>query len=380
MTSRERLLALLKGEATDRIGLHVMGVRVFTDWWLAGRGGHPSYRPVIEAVRQKADCLAGIGFDSGFLYSAEPIEIHKSVEQVPGHSEIEHQVTVVEGPHGPLRHVDAVHKREKLPMPVEHFIKRPEDVDNLLALPYEMPKPNIALLVAKDRQVGDRGLAMIAIGSDPVGDVHGLLGSELMAIWSFEHRDLIHRMLEEMLRRKMAVIKHFGAAGLHRRMPVLWSHVGAEAAVPPLHSPGDFNDFVVRYDRPLHDLMHEAGGFVRVHCHGSLSKILEGFVEAGVDMLQPIEAPPEGDTTMAEAKRRIGDELVIEGNIQISRLYDEDPDAFRRLVEQTIAEGKPGGRFVLCPTASPYSVELSDRAVRNYLTFIDVALQQGRYD
>ncbi|MBN2583832.1 MAG: hypothetical protein JXL80_12265 [Planctomycetes bacterium] len=380
MTSRERLLALLKGEPTDRIGVHVMGVRVFTDWWLKGRGSHPSYRPVIEAVRERTDCLDGIGFDQGFYYSAADIAIHRSVEQVPGHDEIEHHVTVVEGPRGPLRHVDAVHKVERLPMPIEHLVKTPEDAENFLALPYAMPRPDIAPLVARDREVGDRGLVLVGIGSNPIGDVHSLLGSETLAYWSREHRDLVHRLLAEMLRRKMDVIKHFATSGLNEAMPVVWGHVGAEAAVPPLHGPADFHDFVVRYDKPLHALMHETGGLVRVHCHGSLGKVLEGFVEAGADMVQPVEGPPEGDITLREAKRLVGDRLTIEGNVQIARIYEDKPEGFRRLVEQTVADGKPGGRFVLCPTASPYTLQLSERAVSNYLTLIDVALEQGWYD
>ena len=92
-----------------------------------------------------------------------------------------------------------------------------------------------------------------------------------------------------------------------------------------------------------------------------------------------VEAPPLGDTPLAEAKRRIGHRVTIEGNVEISRLLDEEPAAFRRRIEQTIADGKPGGRFALCPTASPYPVELSPTAVRNYLTMIDVTLEQGRY-
>ncbi len=104
------------------------------------------------------------------------------------------------------------------------------------------------------------------------------------------------------------------------------------------------------------------------------------YFNMGLDMLQPIEAPPEGDMTMAEATRRIGEKFVIEGNVQISRFTDQPPEAFGRLVAQTVAEGKRSRRFVLCPTASPYSTEISDRVVQNYLTFIDVALAEGGYD
>jgi len=99
----------------------------------------------------------------------------------------------------------------------------------------------------------------------------------------------------------------------------------------------------------------------------------------GTDMLHPVEAPPMGDTPLLEAKRRIGDRVTLEGNVQMADVMEEEPRAFRRRLQQVVAEGRPGGRFCLCPTASPYAVELSQRTLQNYLTLIDVVLKDGRY-
>ena len=379
MTSRERLLALLHGEPTDRIGVHVLGVRPWTPWWMAGRGSHPSYAPLVEAVRTRADVLSPIGFETGFYHSAAPVRTTEFVEDVPGHPDIEHHVTVVEAPHGLLRSVVAMHKIEREPMPLEHFVKTPDDLENLLAIPYAPVRPEVAPMLERDRQLGDRGLVLIGIGSDPVGMVHSLLGTERLALWSIEHRELLHRALGEFLRRLLDMIHHFNASGIHDHMPVVFFHTGAEIVAPPIHSPADFREFCLKYDGELHAAIHEAGGYIRVHCHGSLSAVLEDLADAGVDILQPVEPPPEGNVVLADAKRRIGDRLVIEGNVQFSRLSGDEPASFRRLVEQTVAEGKPGGRFILCPTASPYAAELNPRMLANYLTLIDVALTEGRY-
>ncbi len=378
MTSRERLIALLTGAPTDRIGLHVMGVRPWTDWWMAGR--HRSYGPVIEAVAARADLPAAIGFATGFFDSAGEIDRTTSVEPVRGHPGVEHRITRVRTPDGVLRQVYAVDTANPLPMPVEHFIKTPADVDRFGALPYVPLEPDIEPILELDRRIGDRGIVMVGLGSNAVGQVHQLLGSERMAIWACEHRDLIFRLLDEMLRRKLDVVRALAATGLTRRMPVCFMHVGAEAAVPPLHGPADFRDFVTRYDTPLHEAIHAIGGFVRVHCHGSVGKVLDDFVAMGTDMLHPVEAPPMGDITLPDAKRRAAGRMTIEGNLQIAHLYEDAPDVFAARVERTIAEGKPDGRFCLTPTASPYTVELSDRAVSNYLTLIDLAETLGRYE
>jgi len=377
MTSRERLLALLGGEPTDRIGIQMRGVGVWDRAWCASR--HASFRPLIDAVREHGDWTAGIGFDQGFCYSAAAIHRRETVEAVPDHPDVEHHVTVIEGPRGPLRRVMARSRVGHPDMTVEHFVKTPEDAENLLALPYEPLRPDTARFLELDRAVGDRGLVVVGLGYDPVGEVYELLGTERLAFWSLEHRDLLHRMLGEFLRRRLDVIEHLARSGLARAMPLVVGHVGAEVVVPPLASPADFRDFVVRYDRPMHDAVHAMGGFVHVHSHGSISRLLEDFVAMGADVLHPVEAPPLGDTPLAEAKRRIGSKLVIEGNVEISRVLDEEPAAFRRRIQRTVADGKPGGRFIICPTASPYPVELSDRAVRNYLSIIEVALAEGRY-
>lgn len=376
MTSRERLLALLRGGPTDRIGIQMRGVCPWSEAWCAAR--HASFRPLVDAVREHGDWEAMCGFDWGLASSAMP-PCREFVEEVPGHGDVEHHVTVIEGPKGPLRQTVAYSRVGHPRMTVEYFCKTPEDAENLLELPYVPLTPDVGKFLDLDRQVGDRGLVLIIIGSDPVGDLHELLGTETLAFWSVEHRDLLHRMMAEFLRRKLDIVGHLAASGLAERMPVWIGHTGAEVVVPPLAGPADFRDFVVRYDKPLHEAIHAMGGFVHVHCHGSIRRLLEDFVEMGVDMLHPVEAPPLGDTPLEEAKRRIGGRVTIEGNVEISRVLDEEPGAFRRRVEQTVADGKPGGRFAICPTASPYPVELSDRAVRNYLTIIDVALEQGRY-
>jgi len=87
-----------------------------------------------------------------------------------------------------------------------------------------------------------------------------------------------------------------------------------------------------------------------------------------------------GDVTLPDAKRRAAGRMTVEGNLQIAPIYEDSPDVFAARVEQTIAEGKPGGRFCLTPTASPYTVELPERAVTNYLTMIEMARDLGRYE
>ena len=382
MTSRERLLAILRGEIPDRVGNTLRGVRAWDEKRCAAL--HGSYRPLVAATYKRGDWIAPIGFDGGFYGSVAPLERRTWTEQSAGHETQELRITEVTvpagrvGPSRVLREVIAFDRVQQLPMTAEHFIKTQEDAEGFLSLPYAPARPDIGGALELDRRIGDRGLIMIGF-SDGTGEVHSLVGTELLALWSVEHRELLHRLLSEQLRRKMDVVKHFISSGLTKQVTAIFGYTGPEVVVPPLHAPSDFHDLCFRYDRQLNELIRSAGAFVHVHCHASINKVLEGFVAMGTDMLHPVESPPMGDTPLAEAKRRVGSQLTIEGNVQISDVMEEEPAAFRRRVEQVVAEGKAGGRFCLCPTASPYAVELSPGALANYLTMMDVAETDGRY-
>ena len=108
---------------------------------------------------------------------------------------------------------------------------------------------------------------------------------------------------------------------------------------------------------PLAQLSAEDQVFVAafVHCHGSIKKVLAGFIEMGVDVLHPFEAPPMGDVTAAEAKEMARGRLCLEGNIQIADLYEQTPEAIREQTAALIADAFDDRRgLIVCPTASLY--------------------------
>jgi hypothetical protein len=148
-----------------------------------------------------------------------------------------------------------------------------------------------------------------------------------------------------------------------------------ERLITTLHGPRDFADFNARYDRPIFDLVHDAGGRVHVHCHGSIAKVFDGFLEAGVDVLHPFEAPPMGDITAAEAKRRAAGQLCLEGNIQIADMYESTPEEIRRQTESLIAEcfaDRTG--LIVSPTASPYIRGRGEQCFPQYKAMVDAVL------
>ena len=152
---------------------------------------------------------------------------------------------------------------------------------------------------------------------------------------------------------------------------------GEEYVTPPLHSGKDFREFASEPEKEISRRLRDAGRLLHIHCHGPLTHVLEQFAELGTDCLHPLEAPPLGDVTLEDAKRRIGHRVCLEGNIQIGDIYaapTEDIIAqVKRNIEVTSCRG-----YILCPTASPHTAVLTDQTVKNYVAMVQTGAQYGR--
>lgn len=368
MTSRERMLTAMRCGIPDRVPVVVRGVPVWDEDWVRTR--HRSYDPLIEATAQLADWEANWGAGA-FLQTAHPV--HRTVE-VQEEDEWTIQTTRIQTPGGDLVTKRRISKRGLPGLCVEFPVKHPEHVDWVMDIPYDPVRPQLDGLRQLQRKVGERGVVIVTL-SDPIAHVHGLLGSELLAIWSMERPDLMHRMVEEFTRRVADTLEYL----VEERAAEVYGFYGSEYLSPPLASPQQFRRWVGEPLRQFGQIIHSAGAVFWVHCHGPLRRSLDCFAEAAVDCLHPIEAPPMGDVTLAEAKERLGGRICLEGNVQIGDLYAADEDAVRALVRTAIEQAAPGGGFILCPTASPHTERLTPQTVRNYLAYIEEGVKLGAY-
>jgi len=363
MTSRQRLLAAMRRQDVDRVPLHVRGVNFWDERWVQTR--HPSYAPVIEAVREHGDPFIGWGAGGGVLLTSSD-EVRLESETQPGEDWNE-QVTAMHTPRGPLtaRHLSS---NRGLPgMQTEHFVKDLDDLDKVLAVPCEPLRPDVRGFSELQDQIGERGLVTCDF-ANPITHLHDLVGSELLAIWSLTERNAVRSFIHTWAERLGDLIRYL----LDQGVGPVFRTLGHEFAIPPLMSPRDFGEFCIEPEAPIHGMIHEAGGLVHIHCHGPMDKVLEGFVAIGCDCLHPIEPPPMGDVELADAKRRVGDRLCLEGNLQIGDLYAAPTEEVVAKTRAAVRDGGPTG-FILCPTASPHTEVLTDLTVRNYLAMINTA-------
>jgi uroporphyrinogen decarboxylase len=159
----------------------------------------------------------------------------------------------------------------------------------------------------------------------------------------------------------------------------LYRICGPEYATPPYLPPDSFNRFVVPYVSEMVDLVHSKGAKARLHCHGKIGQVLDMILETGSDGIDPCEAPPDGDITLSEVKKRVGTRMSVFGNLELKLLERGTEEDVEEAVKECMRAAKEGGGYVIMPTAGPINTPLAKKTEDNYLQFIDAALKYGRY-
>jgi hypothetical protein len=71
--------------------------------------------------------------------------------------------------------------------------------------------------------------------------------------------------------------------------------------------------------------------------------------------------------------------MCLIGNIQYEDLAAASLDEVEGLVREAIAQGAPGGGFILSLCAAPYEVPLPAKTARNMIAMLRFASELGEY-
>ena len=327
---------------------------------------HPSWHPLAALAREHSDRI--VRRSVSFIGGQEPLSEHTR-KQVWIEDGVRFTRTVINTARRTLTALTRQDPDVNTIWHVEHLLKDEDDVRAFLEIPpAEIGKPDISGVLEAERMLGDTGIVMIDC-ADPLCHAAELFHmADFTVIATTEpalFRALLDRFAAELYPRTEAI-----ARALPGR---LWRIVGPEYASPPYLHPLQFHEYVTGYDTPLVRAIQAYGGYARIHCHGRIRLLLDEIAATGCDGLDPIEPPPQGDIQLAEVRQRVGQQMVLFGNLESSDLENLPAEDFRVLVQRAIDEGTRGsGRgFVLMPSACPYGRVLTERALRNYEVMIE---------
>jgi hypothetical protein len=282
--------------------------------------------------------------------------------------EYEERETIYETCHGKLT---SVHRNQFLTgATLKHLFTGPEDLPAAREIVTRPVKIDEAGTRANYERAagGVHALPTLMVG-EPIGSAVGLMGAETFALMLLDAPQIIEELVELYTEQTMKTLEAALKTGIR---PLVWTG-GSEWITPPYARPETFRALALPALKRIADIAHHFGCPVLAHCHGKISGVLEMFVEAGVDGIHPFEAPPSGDVTPEEFKRRAGANLCGVGNIQLDDMLRAPEAEIQRQVDRLldVFSDWPEGGFVLSVTGTPTCFDAPSQAVKNYLCLLE---------
>ncbi len=111
-----------------------------------------------------------------------------------------------------------------------------------------------------------------------------------------------------------------------------------------------FRQFVKPRIKEMAELVHSFGKKLLFHSCGSVRAYIDDFIEAGVDILNPIQPLCEGMSPQ-ELKEQYSGKLCFHGGVDVQELLPyASPEQVRKSVLELVEIMEPGGGFILCPS------------------------------
>ena len=113
-----------------------------------------------------------------------------------------------------------------------------------------------------------------------------------------------------------------------------------------------------------------------LHCCGFEKELVKMCAEeTDLDIIEPLEPPPQGDCSLKELKQKYGEKLVFKGNLHTSEVMLADPKTVEIAAIKCIEDAAEGGGFILstgdqCGRDTPHE---------NIFKLVEVCERYGKY-
>jgi uroporphyrinogen-III decarboxylase len=343
MTSRERLLAALNNERPDRLPCQVHGwMQYYLDTYLDGCDWYAAYarfdmdyaiyvNPIYQFAEkdlanwQVKQCDLGIDAD-GVKTWRETITTPKGeLTQVFG----ENRFTVWN---------------------TEHLLKTEQDIELWKEFSPVPTGADLTPVQAAYDKLGDRGI----IRSHPYYPGQGspwqalciLLGTEESIFMAMDEPEQTHGLLENIFQKSVR------AHELWEGSPADMVETDGGAGSSTVISPDLFREFCLPYNKRQNDLFRSLD--IKTVCHlcGGLMPMLELVAESGADGLETMTPKSMGgDCDLAEASRRVGDQLFFIGGFDQNAGFEKgSPEVVRRQVFDCFEATKDHAGYIIAPS------------------------------
>ncbi len=348
MTSRERILAAMRCEEPDRVPVSPFGLS--------------------RLDRESAACKRLVAltdpFISGGVAGGNPIL--GNAADVTTVRDGNFSTTTYHTPAG-----DLTLRRQFTDITsatVEFPLKRPEDIEKVLSIPYEAPEPDVAPFFAEKARTGEDGLVLAGVGDAICWPADMFSPEDFCLCWA-DDPDAMEHMVSVAAKRLNAWVEKASAQGVDG-----WRLVGGEYASVQL-GPEAFERLVIQFDREMCNIIHHHGGVAYFHNHGPSMDYLDQFAEVGFDAADPFEAPPWGDCDLKSAMEIIDNRYCVVGNLDDMEIIDKRrTDEVVEIARERLEAAGPRSFFLGGTASGTYT----EKGAENFIAMVEVAKDYAR--
>ncbi len=376
MNSKERLLAVLKGKKPDRIPW----APLIDGYFLSFLKEKNIEMNAVEALRYiGADILERhvttytdimmMGSSDMIYVNPKDAIVQKNIKITLHFDKKNGEIfNTYETPIGIIKEKYVFTKASPwLPFPVEHKIKRKEDLKIYkYILENVTPKPNFENFQKEVDYIGNDGLASASGPSTPIMRLlQREMGIETFYYYLNDYPKEIEEILDIMHERNKKIYHII----IKSPAEVI---IDYENSSTTLFSPQIFDRYCLNQINEYANIVKQAGKIYLTHMCGKLDKIMYLLSQGKQDGIIDVSPAPTGDLNIAEALKSWGKTKVVMGGIDATAFTQLSIDGIKKYVRDLLRQIGPANNFILgSGDATPYGTPLESlkavtKVVENY--------------
>lgn len=210
-------------------------------------------------------------------------------------------------------------------------------------------------------------------GSEPFLLYKNLRGQEQAFMDLILNPEMVHYCLDKLFH-----LAYENTRRIYEQIPgkVMITYVAEDLGSQEglLFSPAQIREFLLPRMKRMIDLAHQAGAYVFHHSDGAIRDILPDLIEAGIDVLNPIQWRCKG-MDREGLKRDFGDKVVFHGGVdnQYTLAFGTVEQVRQEVIDNLRILGNGGG-YILAPCHNIQAISPPENIVAMY----DTGFEYGR--
>lgn len=230
----------------------------------------------------------------------------------------------------------------------KHKMGTPEHVDFSIKTPEAWAAVKPLLKASRDRirwdewwpryhRAKERGMFICFAGVEVIESVKDVLGHEIMLINMIKRPEWIHDVFQTYAQFEIDMVHLMEAEGMNFDGAFIYGDTAYKNG--PFMSPRHYREFSQPAHKKFFNVFKDRDLPIIFHSDGDIRKILPDLIDAGVDMINPMESRAGMD--VRELAPEYGDRLGFCGNIDVTVLATNDRDQIRAEVHSKMKAAMP---------------------------------------